>query len=219
MDEPSFAQRVGGGCRYAGGPQPGDDPAARLAEGRAVQFDGPHGVRERRDRVGSARRVPADEKPIQRRDEEITFAKGRFQKAHPVQRAVGSIAGEVEDEIDDFPPREDRAALFVRRAGARGDSGGHGAVAEQGRLAQADERGTSIHAKGLSREDGLPTHRSVSASVGTRSRKGQARREHRPRLISRAMRTPLAPIISSQAKMRSQPPASALVRRSLSGIS
>ena len=68
-------------------------------------------VRKRLDRIADVTGIlPARQQSFDRRQQEIAPAKRGLKKTKRVEPSVMGIAGEIEQEIDDFAPGEDRAA-------------------------------------------------------------------------------------------------------------
>jgi hypothetical protein len=87
-----------------------DDLRPRLGVGTAMQLDGS-------DAVGQITRATCGlERGHQTLDgcqQKLAAAKGRFEQAHAVDRAVHRVARQVQHEIDHFTACEDGAALAV----------------------------------------------------------------------------------------------------------
>ncbi len=131
MDQPGVGElpRWSSGDAVAG--QPVDHRLARAGEGGGVELDGPDAVREcgERIRVALCGASPSRQQPVDGRQEEVPISEGGLQVPHPVQRLVGGVSGQVEDEVHHLAPREDRTT------GLDASTRQHGV--QQGRVSRA----------------------------------------------------------------------------------
>ncbi|SBV35876.1 hypothetical protein STPYR_10806 [uncultured Stenotrophomonas sp.] len=146
IDQPRISQRDGLRSRKAASGQQVDDLAARLREGLSMKLDRTNSACQSLHRYARIiRGVPRCQKPLDSRQQEVPAAKRRFKELEFVQRTVGLIPAEIEEELDDFAACKYGTARFDACVGCKYfDSLRDRAKSRQGRLPGGKSPGTLL---------------------------------------------------------------------------